>query len=384
MSNKFSRNTRKISEIYNDFKNGTLIVDNSYQRKAVWGIKDNIRLIETILLNLIIPEIFLWDANTDPETGKTITHIVDGQQRVKAISEFIAGQYKLEEKYLIEENIKKVYSGKYFEDLDDDVKTNIWAYEMSIVNLDRKFKIEDVKKMFQRLNLTDYILTEQEKRKSLGSAFGKTAEKISNDVFWKDYKIFNVSDIRRMKDIEYCSSILLLIREGIVDQTSNKNSEKLNQMYKDFSREYKDSKIDSEKVYESMTLIRKLAKINDFTKKKIQMYTLFCVTSDFLEQHIVITSEMSNLFELFTECYSLFKNEFELNSTDEKEKIIIDDLKKYKLASSEGVNKYKNRMIRFEILKKILTQEKRISVNHFKNVKHKLEKVIEDRNLESK
>ena len=384
MSNKFSRNTRKISEIYNDFKNGTLIVDNSYQRKAVWGIKDNIRLIETILLNLIIPEIFLWDANTDPETGKTITHIVDGQQRVKAISEFIAGQYKLEEKYLIAENIKKVYSGKYFEDLDDDVKTNIWAYEMSIVNLDRKFKIEDVKKMFQRLNLTDYILTEQEKRKSLGSAFGKTAEKISNDVFWKDYKIFNVSDIRRMKDIEYCSSILLLIREGIVDQTSNKNSEKLNQMYKDFSREYKDSKIDSEKVYESMTLIRKLAKINDFTKKKIQMYTLFCVTSDFLEQHIVITSEMSNLFELFTECYSLFKNEFELNSTDEKEKIIIDDLKKYKLASSEGVNKYKNRMIRFEILKKILTQEKRISVNHFKNVKHKLEKVIEDRNLESK
>lgn len=384
MSNKFSRNTRKISEIYNDFKNETLIVDNSYQRKAVWGIKDNIRLIETILLNLIIPEIFLWDANTDPETGKTITHIVDGQQRVKAISEFIAGQYKLEEKYLIEENIKKVYSGKYFEDLDDDVKTNIWAYEMSIVNLDRKFKIEDVKKMFQRLNLTDYILTEQEKRKSLGSAFGKTAEKISNDVFWKDYKIFNVSDIRRMKDIEYCSSILLLIREGIVDQTSNKNSEKLNQMYKDFSREYKDSKIDSEKVYESMKLIRKLAKINDFTKKKIQMYTLFCVTSDFLERHIVITSEMSNLFELFTECYSLFKNEFELNSTDEKEKIIIDDLKKYKLASSEGVNKYKNRMIRFEILKKILTQEKRISVNHFKNVKHKIEKVIEDRNLESK
>ena len=73
-----------------------------------------------------------------------------------------------------------------------------------------------------------------------------------------------------------------------------------------------------------------------------------------------------------------------MNSTDEKEKIIIDDLKKYKLASSEGVNKYKNRMIRFEILKKILTQEKRISVNHFKNVKHKLEKVIEDRNLESK
>jgi uncharacterized protein with ParB-like and HNH nuclease domain len=35
-----------------------LVVDDSYQRRSVWGEKDKIRLIETILLNLVIPELF--------------------------------------------------------------------------------------------------------------------------------------------------------------------------------------------------------------------------------------------------------------------------------------------------------------------------------------
>lgn len=40
------------------FSSGSLIVDESYQRRSVWGEKDKIRLIETILLKLVIPEVF--------------------------------------------------------------------------------------------------------------------------------------------------------------------------------------------------------------------------------------------------------------------------------------------------------------------------------------
>lgn len=50
----------KITQIYNGFKDEELVVDKTYQRKKVWGDKDNIRLIETILLDLVIPEIFMW------------------------------------------------------------------------------------------------------------------------------------------------------------------------------------------------------------------------------------------------------------------------------------------------------------------------------------
>lgn len=372
MANKFSRNTMKVTQIYNGFNEETLIVDGSYQRKKVWGIKDNIRLIETILLDLVIPEIFMWDYDTDPNNGKTITHIVDGQQRIFAIFEYIAGHFKLQKKYLIDENIKEKYADKYFSDLDDETKKTIWSYEMSIVNLDKKFSIDEVRNMFYRLNLTDYSLNEQEKRNSLDSIFGTVSQNLANMQFWQDYKIFSAADIRRMKDIEYCSSILLLAREGIIDQTKG---ERLDQIYKEFGEEYGDATVDLEKIYNAMDLIRKLTqeKTNGFFNKKIQMYTMFCLMIDFGENEIDISSQMIEYMSIFVTCYALFKNEYEIECDSSEEQKVVEYLKKYKLASSEGVNKINNRMIRFEILKKVLLKSDKIEINVFESIATKMQ-----------
>ena len=85
----FDRNKKTIKQIKDDFEAGKLIIDSSYQRRSVWTVQDNIRLIETILIGYIVPEVFLWPASVDPETGDTVTHIVDGQQRINAIIDFI-------------------------------------------------------------------------------------------------------------------------------------------------------------------------------------------------------------------------------------------------------------------------------------------------------
>ena len=137
------------------------------------------------------------------------------------------------ERVLSEGIIYKIskYADKLFSELDDESKKTIWSYEMSIVNLDKNFSMDEVRNMFYRLNLTDYSLNEQEKRKSLASAFGQKAEELANEEFWQNYKIFSPTDIRRMKDVEYSSSIILLAREGIVDQTK---SDRLDQIYKDY------------------------------------------------------------------------------------------------------------------------------------------------------
>ena len=113
----------------------------------------------------MIPEIFIWDCDTDPTTGKTITHIVDGQQRINAIFEFIQEKFKLQSKYLISTEIKKLYGDLTFSDLPDETKKIIWLYEISVVNLSSTFSLDEIKNMFYRLNLTDYSLNEQEKRK---------------------------------------------------------------------------------------------------------------------------------------------------------------------------------------------------------------------------
>ena len=312
--------------------------------------------------------------NTDPNTGKTITHIVDGQQRINAIFEYIAGKYKLQKKHLIDEEIKKKYADRYFYELDDDTKKAIWSYEMSIVNLDKHFSKDEVRNMFYRLNLTDYSLNEQEKRKSWDSEFGKVSEQLANEIFWQDYKIFSTADVRRMRDVEYCSSILLLAREGILDQTKG---DRLDQIYRELGEEYVDSKEDIEKVHNAMELIKIITedKTNGFVNKKIQMYTLFCVMFDFSEKKISISQDMVEKLKIFIQCYTLFKNEYEIESESTEEQRTIEYLKKYKLASSEGVNKIGNRMIRFEVLKKVLLQTDGIETDIFEKTARKMEKM---------
>lgn len=372
MANKFTRNTKKISDIYKEFKEEALIIDSSYQRRKVWGIQDNIRLIETIILDLVIPEIFMWDCSTDPNTGKTITHIVDGQQRINAIFEFISGKYRLQSKYLIDTDIKQKVGNKLFVELDDELKKDIWTYELSIVNLNKNFSKDEIRNMFYRLNLTDYDLNEQEKRNSIGSVFGEISEELANEPFWQTYKVFSLADIRRMKDVEYSSSIILLAREGVVDQTKG---DKLDRMYKDYCEEYKEAEVDLGKIHRAMDFIQDLTsgKHHNFANKKIQMYTLFSVMFDFCENSIPITEKMKSMFLQFVYAYSLYKNEYEIDCESDEEEQVVDMLKRYKLASSEGVNRLGNRMTRYELLKKMLLNESKVSENALTQIIEKME-----------
>lgn len=54
----FRRNTKTIQEINRDFTEGKLFADPSYQRRKVWNDQDKVRLIETILMELVMPEVF--------------------------------------------------------------------------------------------------------------------------------------------------------------------------------------------------------------------------------------------------------------------------------------------------------------------------------------
>lgn len=377
MPNSFSRNSIKINDICSKFNDEEWIVDKSYQRRKVWGIKDNIRLIETILLELVIPEIFIWDCDTDPTTGKTITHIVDGQQRINAIVEFIQNKFKLQSKYLLSTNIKELYGDLTFSKLPDEIKKIIWVYEISVVNLSSTFSLDEIKIMFNRLNLTDYSLNEQEKRNSMDSVFGQAAESIADLDFWTEHKVFSPKDVRRMGDIEYCSSILLLCREGIVDQTKQ---ETLDQLYTDFVDEYPDRDKDKEKVTNAIDYINAIitSETESFSSKKIQMFTLFALAFDFMDNGILINDEMKNYFVQFVKTYNAFKNEYELPLSTEEERKAFEMIKKYKLASSEGVNKLSNRMIRFEVLKKILLNTENIDVNVLDSIEKKCYEQAQD------
>ena len=87
--------SKDIKWLTDNLKSGVITVDNSYQRKYIWQSKDQIALIETILLGYPIPEIYLWANDTDPNSGDTKYSIVDGQQRLTTIQKYLNDDFKL-------------------------------------------------------------------------------------------------------------------------------------------------------------------------------------------------------------------------------------------------------------------------------------------------
>ena len=78
------------------------------------------------------------------------------------------------------------------------------------------------------------------------------------------------------------------------------------------------------------------------------MYTIFCILNYFDENNLSITEQVKLRFNDFIDKYNKFENS---SDTDNESKPEEEMIKKYKLASSEGVNKIKNRKLRFEILR---------------------------------
>lgn len=351
----FNDNRKTINEISTMFSKGNLIVDDTYQRRSVWSEKDKIRLIETILLNLIIPELFFWKADTDPETGASITHIVDGQQRIKAIYSFVNNEFKLKPQYLLDEGVKKLYANKYFKDIDPDVKKGFWNYQLMIIDIDPKATRDDIITMFNRLNLTDYNLNDQEKRNSMSGEFAALARELSDAPLWENYRLFTNTDIKRMKDVEFNATLILLFRKGIIDQT---DQSALNQAYEELQTEYKDAEKDKAAVCAAIETIPTFfvsENVTRFLRRKAQLYTLFSVVFFMQREAMIIEDVYKENLESFVKLYSVFDNDMDLTGKiNDQEKILFDWLKKYKLASSEGLNKHTNRMIRYNVMKDFL------------------------------
>jgi hypothetical protein len=311
------------------FNLGKLIVDNTYQRRTIWVEKDEVLLIETLLLGYIIPELFFWVAETNPDTGEQITHIVDGQQRINAIVKFVDNKLKLSKSYLENADISSKFGNKTFNNLTPEEKNIIWNYQLNVIDIDSIATSENIQEMFRRLNKTEYSLNAQERIHSLSGDFAMLSKDISYLPIWGKLKLFRVSDIKRMRDIEFCASLILLHREAIIDQTTQAA---LNKAYADLQIGYEEKNSDKETILQGIDKLPMLLtneSSQKFAQRKSQLYTIFSVIFYTMRNNLEICSDTVAKLEQFVNLYNPFNNnsniEMELSSN---EKIIYDLLKK--------------------------------------------------------
>ena len=227
-----------VSWLKDRYNEANLTIRPPYQRRPVWGLRQKVKLIESILLRLPIPELFI-DETTDDE-GKTRFAIIDGQQRTRAVLQFMGlDRDPLEEDYndfaLDTLESDSPYKDKTFKDLSSTERKRFFSYKFSIRTLYNPSDLE-VRDTFKRINQYLTKLNDQELRNATYSGpFVSLVETLANNQFWNDQGFFRTSHIRRMKDLQYVSELVI----GVVAGPQGGSTKIVDEYYSNFE-DYKD------------------------------------------------------------------------------------------------------------------------------------------------
>lgn len=147
------KSDRSIYELFRKFQRGDLVLDPQFQRKYVWDNKKASLLIESVLLEVPIPVIYL----AEEDDGEFI--VIDGQQRLRSFFRFLNNEFKLRGLSVLSE-----LNGKHFKDLDKEKQRKIEDTTLRVIEI-RKESHSDVKfEIFERLNVGAVKLNDQELR----------------------------------------------------------------------------------------------------------------------------------------------------------------------------------------------------------------------------
>ena len=146
------------------------IIIPGFQRNYVWNLGDASRFIESLLLGLPVPGIFL---SRDSESGKYV--VIDGQQRLKSIQFFYDGVFnplpeaKTQRPFRLS-NVQQQFEGLTYRDLapKDQIDLNNSLIHATVVKQDSPATDDtSVYHIFDRINSGGRRLTQQEIRSAL-------------------------------------------------------------------------------------------------------------------------------------------------------------------------------------------------------------------------
>lgn len=137
-------------EIVTMYKEGDL-EKPELQRKYVWTKNEASRFIDSILLGLPVPSIFLAKTNDNKRL------IVDGYQRIMTVYDYMEGVFSGDSKKFRlsnSDNIHPNWRGKTFEELTDEQKRTIKTYPIHAIVFEQKHPQDDtgMYQIFERIN----------------------------------------------------------------------------------------------------------------------------------------------------------------------------------------------------------------------------------------
>ena len=136
----------------------TLIIEPDFQRNKVWNPKQKCELVESILMGIPIPIMYLFEQ----KDGKR--QVVDGRQRITTIIEFLNNDFPLKNLKILRGSN---FNNCYFKDLDPKYQIRFEDYQLFFYIIQPPTTERIKYDIFDRVNRGGTSLNNQEMRNAL-------------------------------------------------------------------------------------------------------------------------------------------------------------------------------------------------------------------------
>jgi len=272
---------RTIGSLFARLKNKINLSDERFQRSAVWTLKQEQFLIDSIIKKYDIPKIYFWDLENERSEYKY--SVVDGQQRLTTIFKFLNNEFPLSKEFTPE------LAGKFYSDLDEDLQDEIYNYELTIVYIENATE-DDIKDLFLRLN-NGTSLKAQEKRTNLGGNLARFIIEMSKD------KIFSKVPFKN-KHRDYEQIIAQCVKLELENGPTNTQGRYLDEMYKN-EKDFDSNSTTAKKLKKVLTYMYNIFKEEDKVPelKRFNFISLYLMISQMIDKFVLTDKE--ELFKTF-------------------------------------------------------------------------------------
>lgn len=356
--------TFKLIDIYNKIISGALVTGPYYQRKLVWKKQHKYAFIETILLNFPFPEVYIASQEVDTVTLLAKEAVVDGQQRLTTIVDYIKGTGD----FLSQKVIKP------FDELTIEEKKEFLNYNVTVKDL-KDIGEANIKEVFTRINSTNYSLNANE---ILNAEFGggefaifakalvdenEELSKFRTDInftseerrkfidFFKKNEIFTDNDVKRMFDAQF----VMLIAATILEGGYFSRSSKIEQYLEKYNETFEASEVVIPKLENSIDLINSLnLSKGSYWLNKSNLFTLLFELRDVNKEDLNLELFETKLIELERKMDNYFNAD-----SDTDISYINEDERKYFEFARQGSHELPARQHRGKVMSKIISDSKK-------------------------
>ncbi len=192
-----------VADVYHLIDQRTLVLQPDFQRKFVWTHEHQEEFIDTVLKGLPFPEVYVCEGSVDIQKMKTTRHVIDGQQRLTTIRNYIEGKHQ-----------KPLFKIQTYQSLTDLQKKDFLSYQIVMRDIG-KVDEATTREIFRRINLTKFKLDDIEIHNAVYDGdFIRSAKFILDNVGLEKYGVLKESEFTRMADLHFVLLVMATIEKG--------------------------------------------------------------------------------------------------------------------------------------------------------------------------